>query len=107
MGSSAQDERVPFEVQLTDEAVYGLADVSPESVYRRVNDALDVLAAFPWYGSVYDPYYEAARPPAPCRVLFIGRYGLYYVIDEEKQTVTVLAIEDERRDPLGRFGERG
>lgn len=97
------DDRAEYEVQLTDEAVYGLAEVMPDVVYQRVSEMLSVLATFPRYGEEYDPYNEAARPPVPCRVLFVGRYGIYYTIDEERQKVTVLAIEDSRRDPRNRF----
>lgn len=106
MARSERDGGVAFDVQLTDEAVYGLAEVMPDAVYRRVNEMISVLAAFPRYGEEYDPYYEAARPPVPCRVLFVGGYGIYYAVDEEKRMVTVLAIEDSRRDPHGRFGMR-
>ena len=103
MGHRELDDRVEYEVQLTDEAVYGLAEVMPDVVYQRVNEMLSVLATFPRYGEEYDPYYEAARLSVPCRVLFVGRYGIYYAIDEEGQKVTVLAIEDSRRDPRNRF----
>ena len=107
MERSGEDGKVAFTVQLTDEAIYALAEVKPDAVYRRIGEMLKVLASFPRYGEEYDPHYEAARPPVPCRVLFIAHYGVYYAIDEEARMVTVLAIEDSRRDPRGRFEMRG
>lgn len=95
---------IVYEVQLSDEAVYDLADVAPDSAYRRVGAMLEVLADYPYYGEAYDPYYKAALPPVPCRVLFVGRYGVYYTVDDDARTVIVLAIEDSRRNPEGRFG---
>lgn len=92
-----------YEVQLTDEAVYDLADIVPDAVYQRVGAMLRVLGSYPYYGEEYDPYYKAARPAADCRVLFVGRYGVYYTVDDEARIVTVLAIEDSRRNPEGRF----
>ena len=93
----------PYDIELTDEALYALASIPSDRIYTRVGDLIDMLAAFPRYGQVYDPYYRAAEPPVACRVLFCGSYGIYYHIDEDKRLVTVLAIEDERRNPLGRF----
>lgn len=95
----------PYAVQMTDEAVYAYARIPSDDVYRRMGELLGNLASFPRYGQEYDPYYDASRPPAPCRVAFCGRYGIYYHVDDESHTVTVLAIEDERRDPKTRFRE--
>lgn len=32
-----------------------------------------------------------------------SHFGVYYHVDDERELVTVLAIEDERMDPIGRF----
>lgn len=102
MGSNGRDG-TPYGVQMTDEAVYAYANISSDDVYRRVGELLNTLGTFPYYGQEYDPYYEAGQPPIPCRVMFCGRYGIYYHVNDESRTVTVLAIEDERRDPRKRF----
>ena len=103
--NSEPESAIPYTVQMTDEAVYAYARIPSDGVYRRVGDLLGTLASFPRYGQEYDPYYDASRPPVPCRVAFCGRYGIYYHVDDESRTITVLAIEDERRDPKTRFRE--
>lgn len=100
------ESRKQYKVVLTDEAVYGYANVEGDREYARIGEIIDSLARFPYYGHEYDPYYRAALPPVPCRVFFCGRYGVYYTVDDDSATVTVLAVEDERRDPLGRFAPR-
>lgn len=96
-------ERPAFSVMMTDEAVYGCADVEPERVFRRVGELMGALSMWPYYGQAYEPAYEAAAPAVPCRVFYCGAYGVYYTVDEERRLVTVLAVEDERRDPTKRF----
>ncbi len=98
------EAREPYEVSLTDEAVYAYASIAPDRIYERVGELIDTLARFPYYGQVYEPYYAAAQSPVPCRVLFCAQYGIYYCVDDVRREVTVLAIEDERRDPRRRFG---
>ncbi len=92
-----------FEVQLTDEAVYAYSDIPSQDISSRIGFLLDFLAAHPQYGEEYDPYYETARPPIACRVFFCGKYGVYYHINESERLITVLAIEDQRRNPLNRL----
>lgn len=36
-----------------------------------------------------------------------SHFGVYYHVDDERELVTVLAIEDERMDPIGRFAPYG
>lgn len=100
------DAREPYEVSLTDEAVYAYASIVSDRIYERVGELIDTLARFPYYGQVYEPYYIAAQPPVPCRVLFCAQYGIYHCVDDARRTVTVLATEDERRDPCRRFSAR-
>lgn len=99
------DESVePYEVRLTDEALYAYADIPSRGVRGRVGMLLDFLAMHPYYGQAYAPYYPSARPPVPCRIFFCDHYGVYYHVNEEAHIVTVITIEDERRNPLLRFG---
>ena len=97
------EENSRYEILLTDEATYAFADVYPERVRARMEQLIAFLAEHPFYGEGYDPYYPAERPPIPCRVFFCGRYGIYYNVDDNRHTVTILAIEDTRMDPMGRF----
>lgn len=76
------------------------------SAKRKANNALDALAIAPGLGMVYDPYYEAARLPFEVRVVYAGKYGIYYDYDEQTRIVYVRFIEDERMDPLNRFSAR-
>lgn len=101
--SGGAEGTLRYDVLMTDEALYGLADVRPDRVYQRLGELIPALASFPRYGQAYDPYYVAACPPVPCRVFYCGPYGVYYTVDDEGRTVTVLAVEDERRDPRRRF----
>ena len=97
------ETRDPFEIEMTDEALYAYSDIRSESILRRIEVLIDTLASFPLYGEEYDPVYETAQPPVPCRVLFCAHYGIYYHVDETKKLITILAIESQRRDPLSRF----
>lgn len=105
MPADADDLKL-YEVVLTDEALYGYAGVTGDREYARIGEIIELLARFPRYGQVYDPYYRAALPPVPCRVFYCGRYGVYYTVDDERGRVLVLGVEDERRDPTGRFSRR-
>lgn len=98
-----EDLLVPFDIEMTDEAVYAYSAVQPDEVYARIGSLIDFLAGHPYYGEEYDPAYEAARPPIDCRVFFCARYGVYYHVDEERRLITVLAIENQRRNPMNRF----
>ena len=102
----AEEHASEYAVQLTDEAVYALSDIASESLVERIGFLLGNLSRFPRYGSVYDPVYKSAKPPVECRVFYCGPYGVYYHVDDEKHVVAVFAIEDERRDPMGRFSLR-
>ncbi len=76
-----------------------------DGAYLQIKDAILRLEDFPLLGRAYDPDYEAARPPMPCRVLYAGRYGVYYMLTDDAPVplLVVLAIEDERRDSMRRF----
>lgn len=96
------------EVQLADEALVQLIEIPSQGDYARVRTVLRTLETIPLAGSVYDPAYEAAQPPIECRVMYAGHYGIYYTCDEiPTAPVRVLAIEDQRRNPMNRFADLG
>lgn len=92
-----------YEVFMTREAEEDYKHISRSSRFSRVDMMLDILGGFPSVGRIYDPQYEAADFPDDARVAYADIYGIYYLIDEAKKTVTVLAIEDQRSDPMLRF----
>lgn len=92
-----------YAILLSDEAVLGYSEVQPESVYERIGSIIDCLANHPYYGQYYDPYYESAFPPVPCRVFYCGGYGVYYHVNDPDRVITILAIESHWRNPLNRF----
>lgn len=100
---TSEDPQTPFGIELTDEAVYAYSEVHPDDVYNRIGTLIDFLTLHPYYGEEYDPAYETAQPPVACRVFFCARYGVYYHVNEGNRMITILAIEDQRRDPLARF----
>ena len=82
-----------------------LAELPSDAAYLQVKEAILRLAQFPMLGREYDPDYDAACPPVACRVLYAGRYGVYYTgfNGAPDMPLVVLAVEDERRDPKRRF----
>ena len=93
-----------YEVLLTPEAEQAYINVSSKVDLKQLDAMLDVLDTVPGIGRLYDPIYPAARPDIDnLQVVFAGHYGVYYVVDEQNKRVMVLAIEDQRRDPLARF----
>lgn len=101
--SGLESNEAPFEIILSDEATYSLAEIPSERVYTRISSLIDFLAHHPYYGEEYDPYYKATFPPITCRVFFCARYGIYYHIFDEKRQILILAVEDTRKNPLSRF----
>ena len=82
-----------------------LEQIQTRRAYERVDSYRKILATFPYAGELYEPYYEAARPSAPCRCISVSGtpFTLYYGTDEVSETVNVFAIEDQRRNPTDRF----
>lgn len=97
------EESASYEVLLTDEAYLAYVALTSDRVFEHVTHSMELLEASPLLGQVYDPAYEAKRPPFSCRVLFCEHYGIYYLVDESELTIHIVAIEDQRRDPLNRF----
>lgn len=94
-----------YRIELVDSVLSSL-DAIPDLSFVDVDNALLSLATYPERGRLYDPLYEAARPPVPLRVLYVRNYGIYYSVDHESGTVLVRFIEDQRMDPRMRFTGR-
>ncbi|MBS5451560.1 MAG: hypothetical protein KHY83_02375 [Coriobacteriia bacterium] len=79
--------------------------IETRHAYERVDSYRKILAAFPYAGEEYDPYYESASPSAPCRSISVPGtpFTLYYGLDESARVVNVFSIEHQRIDPLRRF----
>lgn len=93
-----------YEVLLTPEAEQAYTSIASKADLKQLDAMLDVLDTVPGVGRLYDPAYPAARPNIDnLLVVYAGHYGIYYVIREQSKCVHVLAIEDQRRDPLARF----
>ena len=77
----------------------------PDATYDRVESSVDVLASNPGFARRYDPQYEAARPPVPCRSYPVPRTTkvIYLVADERLHELSMLFLGDAREDPRRRF----
>lgn len=99
-----------YRILLTHMAKMSYLAVS-DSEIAQVDAAIETLAIAPDIGRVYDPLYPAARPPLEARVIYAGRYGIYYSVDHKAQTVHVHYLEDQRMNPEkrfeGRLGKKG
>ena len=104
-GFEAIDENVEYDVVITDEAFFALCEIQSDRVFEHVSNDLDLLRHSPFLGMLYDPAYEAKRPPFECRVLYCEHYGVYYRVDVKSHTLTLFAIVDQRRNPMARFEE--
>ncbi len=102
-GYDPPEEPVVYEVFMTESAKRTAASIVSRSDIAKISKMLRLLDVVPEIGRVYDPYYEAAQLPFEARVVHAGKYGIYYVVDDEKRTVIVFALEDQRRNPLNRF----
>lgn len=51
---------------------------------------------------IYDPPYEAAAPPVPCRRAIVPKTHccLYYTVDEKERTLYFFKLGDTRENPL-------
>lgn len=93
----------PYDVILSPTAEQTMWNVASQVDRKLIDGVLTVLDTVPHIGRLYDPLYEAAKPPEDVLVAYAGHYGIYYEISEEEKAVWVYYIEDQRRDPLGRF----
>ncbi len=99
------DPEESYDVHVGPLAAVVYESIPSKSDFAKVDKMLLLLDTVPYIGQVYDPDYPASRPPFQMRMVFAGRYGIYYVVDEAEKRVDVLFIEDQRRDPLNRFFE--
>ena len=58
------------DVVVTQEAQYQLVRIPSNADYNEVKRMLRALGIIADAGSVYDPAYEAAKPPVECRVVY-------------------------------------
>lgn len=99
-----------YEVLETEYVVEFLIEhVNSPRVYERIVKSRDLVGEYPEMGAPYDPLYPAARPPFPCRRLFVPDtpFVLYYLKDDDSKTVTFFYVEFAASDPRGRFEELG
>ncbi len=77
----------------------------PDAIYERAEASVDVLEPNPGLARRYDPQYEAARPPVPCRSYSVPRTTkvIYLVADEAVRELTMLFLGDAREYPRRRF----
>lgn len=97
---------MPYAVEMSDWALDFIdKHVTRETVFARIEWAIDILGEYPAFGPSYEPGYAAARPPFPCRYLPLSDtpFTLYYVKDDESKKVTIIDIEWSAGDPLKRF----
>lgn len=99
----AENEQAPYRVVLSHLVHQARYSITAKRDRQKIKKILQLLDTVPEIGRIYDPNYAAARPPFAMRVVFAGRYGIYYVIEEAEKTVRVLFIGNQRRDPLNRF----
>lgn len=104
MSEKGQTESPFYQVILSPTAEQAMWNVASRADRKLIDGILTVLDTTPNIGRRHDPLYEAARPPEDVMVAYAGHYGIYYEIFEEDKTVYVYYIEDQRRDPLARFG---
>lgn len=98
--------RVSAAVYLSDTARRAVLSIRSRADAAAVARRLRDLEVLPGMGRPYDPEYEAARPDHDVLVAYAGHRGIYYTYDADAGdggTVWVEWVEDQRRDPMGRF----
>lgn len=106
MNDQSEDEGfLSYEVKLARAAQTTYEELYPSVQFNSIRKVLTLLGTFPGIGMTYDPQYEVASLPAGARVIYAGKYGIYYIINAEAQKVLVLTIEDQRSNPLTRFSK--
>lgn len=101
-----QKRQVPYSVKFTNDVVdFITQNIWSKRVYNKLMNYVDLLAYFPELGTPYHPDYPAARPPFPCRAVAIPDtpFTLYYITNEDKQTIIVIYMENQASDPNERF----
>lgn len=82
-----------------------LSKVESERVASRLFEHRALLEANPDLGQCYDPVYPAARPPFSCRFIHVSDtpFTLYYLKDDDAQSIVIFCIEYQRAEPNARF----
>ena len=80
----------------------------PGTVLDKAIHSIDLLATTPFLGREYNPEYESATAPVPCRMLTVPRTTaqLFYVIDDKGKRVVIVWAGDARMNPVNRFQSR-
>lgn len=100
---SLEPQECQYAVVMTDEAFYAYSSISSDRVFNHVDHDLELLGTTPEMGRIYDPVYEACKPPFECRVFYCEYLGIYYRVNDETKEVVVFAIVDQRVGPNNRF----
>ena len=81
----------------------------PDAVYEKVRSSVCLLASNPRMGRVYKPDYDAPKPPIPCRRIVVPTTNveLFYHVDDERLTISVLFACDARSDPMRKIWRIG
>lgn len=96
-------EGTPAQVLIAPVARDAIRAIGSKADAKSVRRRLLILPYVPEIGHVYDPVYEAARPPHDVLVTYAGHYGIYYVYDADSNRISVEYILDQRTDPTTRF----
>lgn len=97
-----------YQLELTQYAEDFLTEnVTTERVLAKIEEATDLIAAYPSAGVFYNPDYQAAVPPFACRYFPVSDtpFTLYYIKDDDEQKVVIFDIEWSAGDPRRRFEE--
>ncbi len=92
-----------YEIIVGPDAQKTILGIVSEDDMKRIGRRLEALRIAPDMGIIYEPIYKAMKPREKLRVTYAGNYGIYYTLDVDKRHVNIEAIEDQRRDPNGRF----
>lgn len=105
MTDESADEVIEYDVVLSNDALFVYLNITRAADAEAIDNILALLGCFPYLGHLYDPLYEAARLPFDLYVMHAGHYDIYYEVSEELKTVSIIFIEDQRRDPNNRFSD--
>lgn len=103
MSSARACEGQPYFVEFADDALFVYLHITSVVEVNAIDREMSLLGAFPYAGVRYEPCYPAAVPSEPLRVIYAGHHALYYKVADETKVVTIVYIEDQRRDPANRF----
>ncbi len=93
-----------YQVLVTQTAALMIVDAS-ETVIEKYKKAVRVIASQPELGRKYLPENGDDELPISCRVFALPgcTKSIYYHIDHHEQTIQILGLIDQRRNPAYRF----